>query len=36
MMSILGMMMCAAIKFNYTNNKEELENLNGIELKQGL
>jgi hypothetical protein len=28
-------MMCVVIKFNYINNKEELENLDGIELKQG-
>jgi hypothetical protein len=35
MVSILGMMMCVVIKFNYINNKEELENLDGIELKQG-
>jgi hypothetical protein len=35
MVFILGMMMCATIKFNYINSKEELENLDGIELKQG-
>jgi hypothetical protein len=36
MVSILGMMMFATIKFNIINNKEKLENLNGIEFKQGL